>query len=166
MSVCMSDNVRRVRFGGMSLLWHVVHGKIPSENGGGGTSTRSSGVAGWLGAACGGAFAPAAAGACATPREDTVQSTVARTAQTATAAVLRMDLAYDALHLPQPHRLEDLQPLTDHRGDVQAHRVSDPWMRGEVVQEVLAADGQHLGRERRRGLQRESVWGDESGPPE
>ena len=95
--------------------WQAEHGKMPSENGGGGTSRRSSAGRGRL--------APAR---CGRPPVAATDATAARPATAARGrhaphAALRRQArgsSTHALHLAQPHRLEHLQPLADHRRDV------------------------------------------------
>src|SRR6266571_3651830 len=142
MSVCISANCRRVRFGGMSLLWHCVHGKIPSENGGGGTSTRWPGAAGGCDAVRAATGTAAGAATCAPPPAVMFTASAIATAQPTSVTTLRMHLTHRALHLAQPHGLKHLQPLPDHRGDVQGDGGTHLRIGGAVRQQVHAPEGQ------------------------
>src|SRR6476661_6148264 len=106
---------------------------MPSENGGGGTSTRRSAVAtgSWRTAAvprqgsgqdC---DPPAAAGACPPPIAAVVRNKAPAAANPKSTAILRMGVVHRPLHLAQPHRLEHLQAPADDGGDVERERIAD-----------------------------------------
>src|SRR5215471_13510522 len=91
---------------------------MPSLNGGGGVSTRC-------------VFCAATAAASkATPDS--------------TAIPLRTAKLHRPLHLAQPHRLEELQPLADNFGEVEGDGLTDGRVRGEVRVERLAGEGNHF----------------------
>src|ERR1700674_3801021 len=85
--------------------WQLEHGKMPSENGGGGTSRRSGTVGLW------GFWVPSAASR--TSANSGRRIPCLRTAQ-----------LHHALDLTQPHRLEELQPLADNARQVHRYCVA------------------------------------------
>src|SRR5262249_20152595 len=97
-SVCMAVSSRRRRSGVMPA-WQLEQGKMPSENGGGGTSTLSGPVAE-------GVFRPSAATSRANP--DSTDSAAA-----AMRRLLYTAQLHHALNLAQPHGLEEMQALAD-----------------------------------------------------
>src|SRR5688500_14403738 len=124
MSSCASTSCRRVLLVGRSFsTWHSVQGKAPSENGGGGGCTRI-GPAGF--GMCGvadGTRCNAAVPSSRTQPASSEPSTV--TTPIAGRKRLGMGGIHHLLHLAQPHRLKDLEPLTDEGRDVPRDGVTD-----------------------------------------
>src|SRR5579863_2050549 len=102
----MADSSRRLRSTGMPE-WQLEQGKIPSENGGLGTSRRSETLA------AEGALPLSAAG---NPRPDStrMRQMPAPAGMPVRHHSLRTAQLHHALDFAQPHCLEQLQAVSDH----------------------------------------------------